>query len=136
MGRWILLFVVLLVGFFSPFSRAGEQPRVEKVEVIGNEAIPDSTILFYISEKPGEVYSPQKVAEDIKPSRIERAKDQISLFIENLRGDRIAIVPFAGKSYVQCPLTDDYGAAKMFLSLLDTNSIQEQGTNIGDAIKT
>ena len=75
-------------------------------------------------------------AEDIKPSRIERAKDQISLFIENLRGDRIAIVPFAGKSYVQCPLTDDYGAAKMFLSLLDTNSIQEQGTNIGDAIKT
>lgn len=74
-------------------------------------------------------------AEDIKPSRIERAKDQISLFIENLTGDRIAIIPFAGKSYVQTPLTDDYGAAKMFLSLLNTNSIQQQGTNIGNAIE-
>lgn len=74
-------------------------------------------------------------AEDIKPSRIGRAKDQISLFIENLKGDRIAIIPFAGKSYVQCPLTDDYGASRMFLNLLDTNSIQEQGTNIGNAIE-
>ncbi len=73
-------------------------------------------------------------ATDIKPSRIERAKDQISLFIDNLKGDRVAIIPFAGKSYVQCPLTDDYAAAKMFLSLLNTNSIQEYGTNIGSAI--
>ena len=73
-------------------------------------------------------------ATDIKPSRIERAKDQISLFIDNLKGDRVALIPFAGKAYVQCPLTDDYAAAKMFLSLLNTNAIQEFGTNIGAAI--
>ena len=66
LGRLFVLFVVLFVGLLSPLSHAGEQKRVEKVEVIGNEAIPDSTILFYISEKPGEVYSPQKVAKDIK----------------------------------------------------------------------
>jgi Ca-activated chloride channel homolog len=74
-------------------------------------------------------------AQDIRPSRIERAKDQISLFIDQLKGDRIGIVAFAGRSFVQCPLTDDYGAAKMFLSILDTETVPTYGTNIGNAIE-
>ena len=75
-------------------------------------------------------------AKDIQPSRIERAKDQISLFIDQLKGDRIAIVTFAGRSFVQCPLTDDYGAAKLFLSLLDTETVTSYGTDIGKALQT
>ncbi|MDP8220045.1 MAG: VWA domain-containing protein [Candidatus Stygibacter frigidus] len=75
-------------------------------------------------------------ATDIQPSRIERAKDQISLFIDQLKGDRIAIVTFAGRSFVQCPLTDDYGAAKLFLSLLDTETVTSYGTDIGKALQT
>jgi len=75
-------------------------------------------------------------ASDIQPSRIERAKDQISLFIDQLKGDRIAIVTFAGRSFVQCPLTDDYGAAKLFLSLLNTETVSSYGTDIGKAIQT
>ncbi|MCD6182143.1 MAG: VWA domain-containing protein [Candidatus Cloacimonetes bacterium] len=75
-------------------------------------------------------------AQDIKPSRIDRAKDQISRFIDGLRGDRIAIVAFAGRSFVQCPLTDDYGAAKLFLSLLDTETVTSYGTDIGGALRT
>ncbi|OQX72033.1 MAG: hypothetical protein B6D62_00300 [Candidatus Cloacimonas sp. 4484_275] len=43
-------------------------------------------------------------------------------------------IAFAGRSFVQCPLTDDYGAAKMFLSLLDTETVQSYGTDIGGAI--
>jgi len=74
-------------------------------------------------------------ATDIKPNRIERAKDQISLFIDNLKGDRIALVAFAGKSFVQCPLTDDYAAAHLFLNLLDTNTVSSYGTDIGGAIE-
>ncbi|MDD3049832.1 MAG: VWA domain-containing protein [Candidatus Cloacimonetes bacterium] len=74
-------------------------------------------------------------AQDIRPSRIERAKDQISLFIDQLKGDRIALVAFAGRSFVSCPLTDDYGAAKLFLNLLDTESAGYYGTNIGDALQ-
>jgi Ca-activated chloride channel homolog len=73
-------------------------------------------------------------ATDIQPSRLERAKDQISLFIDQLRGDRIAIIPFAGTAFVQCPLTDDYGAAKLFLSNLDTNSVPVLGTDIAAAL--
>ncbi len=73
-------------------------------------------------------------AEDIKPNRLKRAKDQISLFIDQLKGDRVAIVAFAGKSFVQCPLTDDYGAAKMFLNNIDTDTVPYYGTNIGAAL--
>ncbi|MFO7897332.1 MAG: VWA domain-containing protein [Candidatus Cloacimonadales bacterium] len=73
-------------------------------------------------------------ATDIKPNRIDRAKDQISLFIDQLKGDRIAIVAFAGRSFVQAPLTDDYGAAHLFLNLLDTDVVSTYGTDIGGAI--
>jgi Ca-activated chloride channel homolog len=74
-------------------------------------------------------------AEDISPSRMERAKDQISLFMDQLRGDRIGIVAFAGRSFVQSPLTDDYAAAKMFLSILDTETVPAYGTDMGAAIE-
>ncbi|MCK4956911.1 MAG: VWA domain-containing protein [Candidatus Cloacimonetes bacterium] len=74
-------------------------------------------------------------ATDIKPNRIERAKDQISLFIDQLKGDRIAVVAFAGRSFVQCPLTDDYSATHMFLNLLDTETVPSYGTDIGGAIE-
>ncbi len=73
-------------------------------------------------------------ATDIQPSRLERAKDQISLFIDQLRGDRIAIVAFAGTAFVQCPLTDDYGAAKLFLGNLNTDSVPIFGTDITAAL--
>jgi Ca-activated chloride channel family protein len=75
-------------------------------------------------------------ATDVEPSRIDRAKDQISLFIDQLQGDRIAIVAFAGRSFVQCPLTDDYGAARLFLNLLDTETVPVYGTDIGIALNT
>ncbi len=75
-------------------------------------------------------------ADDIKPNRLQRAKDQIALFIDKLKGDRVAIIPFAGESFIQLPLTDDYNAAKMFLNLLDTNTVPVAGTNIGSALET
>ncbi len=73
-------------------------------------------------------------ATDIVPTRLQRAKDQISAFIDEQKGDRIALIPFAGIAFVQCPLTDDYDAAKMLLGSLNTNSIPVWGTDIGRAI--
>lgn len=74
------------------------------------------------------------MAEDIPPSRLAAAKQALSRFIERLNNDRIAIVIFAGKSYVQLPLTSDYSAAKMFLETISPEMIQVQGTAIGSAI--
>ncbi|MFC1733149.1 VWA domain-containing protein [candidate division KSB1 bacterium] len=74
-------------------------------------------------------------AEDIKPNRLERSKQAISRLIDGLTNDRIGIVVFAGKAYVQLPITTDYAAAKMFISTIKPNLIQEQGTAIGSAIE-
>jgi len=73
-------------------------------------------------------------AEDIKPSRLEKAKYQISNLINKLRGDRVGLIIFAGDAYVQIPLTTDYSAANLFLSAVDFNSVPNQGTAIGLAI--
>lgn len=75
-------------------------------------------------------------AEDIRPNRLMRAKYEIGKFIDRLRGDRVGLVAFAGTSYLHCPLTLDYSAAKLFLDVVDTDIIGTQGTAIADAIST
>lgn len=74
-------------------------------------------------------------AQDIKPSRLEKAKLEVSSLIDKLKGDRVGILTFAGDSFVQCPLTLDYNAAKMFLSIVSPGMMPRPGTAIGDAIK-
>lgn len=73
-------------------------------------------------------------AEDIKPNRLEKAKHAVASFIDKLKGDRIGLIVFAGDAYVQCPLTLDYSAAKMFLNVIDTDLVPKPGTAIGKAI--
>ncbi|MCF8231400.1 MAG: VWA domain-containing protein [Bacteroidales bacterium] len=73
-------------------------------------------------------------ARDIKPSRLDRAKQAISSLIDRLSGDRIGIIVFAGQAYTQLPITTDYSAGKMFLSNVDSDIVPTQGTAIGNAI--
>ncbi len=75
-------------------------------------------------------------ARDVLPSRLERAKLELSTLLDELKGDRVAIVAFAGDAFVQCPLTSDYAAAKLFLKAIDPEQMQEGGTNIGAALLT
>jgi len=75
------------------------------------------------------------MAEDIKPNRLEKAKHEINSFIDKLEGDRIGLIAFSGKAFVQCPLTLDYGAAKMFLEVMDKELIPVPGTAMGEAIQ-
>jgi Ca-activated chloride channel family protein len=74
------------------------------------------------------------LAEDIKPNRLEKAKHEIGSLIDKLEGDRVGLIAFAGKAFVQCPLTLDYGAAKMFLDIMRPDLIPIPGTAIGEAI--
>lgn len=76
------------------------------------------------------------LARDIVPSRLAKAKREVSAFLERLEGDRVGLVAFAGDAYLQCPLTLDYGAARMFLDVIDPGSVTRQGTNLGAAIRT
>lgn len=74
------------------------------------------------------------MAADIKPSRLERAKQSLNHLIEKLEGDRLGIIVFAGEAYVQLPITTDYNAAKMFIASINTDIVPTQGTAIGSAI--
>ncbi|MBQ6534084.1 MAG: VWA domain-containing protein, partial [Opitutales bacterium] len=78
--------------------------------------------------------SKSMLAEDVKPSRLERAKLSVLDLAEMLDGNRIGIVAFSGQAFLQCPLTLDYDAFRMSLEALDTNVIQRGGTNIAAAI--
>lgn len=75
------------------------------------------------------------LAQDIKPSRLERAKQSINRLIDDLENDRLGLVVFAGKAYTQLPITTDYAAAKLMLSTVSTDLVPVQGTAIGKAIE-
>ena len=75
------------------------------------------------------------LAEDIKPNRLERSKIAIRDLLEMLKGDRMAIVTFAGNSTVKCPLTQDYAFVRMVLADISTESSSRGGTMIGDAVR-
>ncbi|MCE1188612.1 MAG: VWA domain-containing protein [Ignavibacteria bacterium] len=73
-------------------------------------------------------------AEDLKPSRLELAKREISDLMKRLHGDRIGLIVFAGEAYVQFPLTSDYSAANLFLNAVDAGTVPQPGTAIASAI--
>ncbi|QZE15309.1 VWA domain-containing protein [Halosquirtibacter laminarini] len=74
------------------------------------------------------------LAEDIKPSRLERAKMAVSKLTDKLNSDQIGLVVFGGQAYTQIPITSDYASAKMFLASVNTQMVPVQGTAIGAAI--
>ncbi len=79
--------------------------------------------------------STSMLAEDIKPNRLSRAKRKISDLLDMLEGDRIGLVAFAGTAFIQCPLTLDYTALKLFLDATDTDLISAKGTALAEAMR-
>jgi len=112
--------------FFFFLVLALVRPRFgAKMEMIERKGI-DLMVALDISQS--------MLAEDIVPNRIDLAKHEIAKLIDMLKGDRVGIVVFAGESFVQCPLTLDYGAARMFLDAVSTGWVERQGTALADAI--
>lgn len=75
------------------------------------------------------------LAKDLSPNRLENAKASLNMIIDELAGNRIGLAAFAGSSFVNCPLTTDVGAVKIFLKSIDTELIPNPGTDIGGAIE-
>lgn len=74
------------------------------------------------------------LAQDVQPSRLDRAKQLVNRLLDRMSNDRIGLVVFAGNAYVQMPLTVDYGAARMYLSTINPSMVPTQGTAIDKAI--
>jgi len=78
--------------------------------------------------------SKSMLAKDIQPDRLTRAKQLITRMLEKMQNDRVALVVFAGRAYLQVPLTVDYGALKMMLQNVRPDMIPTQGTEFGEAV--
>jgi Ca-activated chloride channel family protein len=119
--KWVFFLVFVLFAVFSLV-----RPRFGvKMEIVERRGV-DVIVALDISKS--------MLAEDIAPDRLERAKFEIARFMDLCRGDRVGLIVFAGESFVQCPLTLDYGAAKMFLNVVTTDWVQVPGTAMADAI--
>jgi Ca-activated chloride channel family protein len=74
------------------------------------------------------------LTEDVKPSRLEHAKSELSKLLDMLAGDKVGLVAFAGSAALLSPITTDIGSLKMFVEGLSTQSVATQGTNFKDAL--
>jgi Ca-activated chloride channel family protein len=124
--QWIKIVLFLLAFIFLSIAIARPQ--------IGTHAVPVTAegidLVFALDT------SLSMLAEDMKPNRLMRAKHEIAALMDKLRGDRVGIVIFSSMGFIQCPLTVDYAAAKLFLDAVDTNSVSVPGSAIADAIST
>jgi len=125
-GRRKLKAVLVLAGLAS-LVMAAVDPRWSKTIVEVQRRGVDIIVCLDVSRS--------MLAEDIAPNRLERAKSELADMLKSLRGDRIGLVTFAGKPVLSCPLTIDYGAFRMTLDDVDTQSSPRGGTLIGDAVR-
>lgn len=74
------------------------------------------------------------LAEDVTPSRLDKAKMLVSSLVDNMNDDKIGMIVFAGDAFTQLPITSDYVSAKMFLDNISPDMIDVQGTDIAHAL--
>ncbi|MBE0652394.1 MAG: VWA domain-containing protein [Bacteroidales bacterium] len=123
--RIVLKFILLMFSLaFLIIALAGPRvgSKLQEVEKKGREII----IALDVSNS--------MLAEDIKPNRLEKAKESLNRLLNDLGNDRIGLIVFAGDAYTQIPVTTDYGAARLFLNSVTTEMVSKQGTSISSAI--
>jgi Ca-activated chloride channel homolog len=79
--------------------------------------------------------SKSMMAEDIKPNRLERARQVVYKLMDRLPDDRIGLVLFAGRAYMQMPLSTDHAAARMYIQQAGPETVPTQGTVVADALR-
>lgn len=74
------------------------------------------------------------LAEDVRPSRLDKAKMLVSNMVDDMKEDKVGLIIYAGQAFTQLPITNDYVSAKMFLDEISPSMINVQGTDIATAI--
>jgi len=118
-GLWLLAFFMVFAALARP--QYGSEYREVKRRGID--------LVFAVDT------SRSMLAEDAVPNRLERARIAITDFVDRLEGDRIGLIPFAGKAFSLCPLTLDYSAFQQSLDALTTEIIPHHGTDLASAVE-
>lgn len=126
-GKQRLKFILLLLTYFFLVVSAANPQIASSMDKKDRKGC-DVMICLDISNS--------MLANDLSPDRLSRAKLAINQLITQMQGDRIGIVVFAGSSFTFLPLTSDYATAKMFTDVIDTKLVDNQGTNIQEALET
>ncbi len=79
--------------------------------------------------------SDSMLAEDVRPSRLEQTKTDLSRLLDRMPGNRVGVIAFAGSAAVLSPLSNDPNAIKMYIESLSTSSVSSQGTSFEEALR-
>ncbi len=115
----VLVLLSLVLGIANPQTGS-------KMESVQREGI---DLIFAVD------VSKSMLAEDVAPSRLARARQLVSACVDELGGDRVGLIAYAGEAFPQLPITTDLAAAKLFLDRLRTDQISSQGTAMSEAVE-
>lgn len=124
--RFFVKFILVLIAF-TVGVLAVMNPRKPGASSSGVRKGIDVAVVLDVSKS--------MLAADLAPNRLERAKQFITKLMNEMPDDRIALILFAGKAYMQMPLTADHGAAQLFVSAASPDAVPQQGTVISDALE-
>ena len=125
-ARFNIKFLLALIGFaICVIAAANLQKRADHENVTRKGV--DVMIALDVSKS--------MLAEDLPPNRLERARQLVNRLMTQMPNDRIGIVLFAGRAYLQMPLTTDHSAARMYIQQAGPNMVPTQGTVVGEALR-
>lgn len=126
-GRRLTKALLLLLGL-ALLVTALARPAWDRQEGVVRRSGRDVVFLLDVSRS--------MLAEDLAPNRLEHAKLAILDAVARLRGDRVALVAFAGTAVVKCPLTLDYGFFRLALEGMGADAVSRGGSKLGDALRS
>ncbi len=124
--RFLIKACLALVALFAIVLAAANIQKPGSMENVQRKGV-DVMLVLDVSKS--------MLARDIKPSRLERAKQFLLRLVDQLPNDRIGLVLFAGRAYMQMPLTTDHGAAHMYIQQASPDEVPTQGTVIAEALR-
>jgi Ca-activated chloride channel family protein len=123
--RFLVKFILVLSAFILTGLGVANLQYPKQVEQVQRQGV-DVILVLDVSKS--------MLARDIQPNRLERSKQLMNRLIDKLRNDRIGLVLFAGRGYLQMPLTTDHSSAKIYVNSASPESVPAQGTVIGEAL--
>jgi Ca-activated chloride channel family protein len=124
--RFTLKFIAAALALGAIITGAANLQKPGKMEDVSRKGV-DVMIALDVSKS--------MLADDIKPNRLERAKQFVNRLMEKMENDRVGLILFAGRAYVQMPLTTDHSAARMYVQSAGPDAVPSQGTVIGQALR-
>ncbi len=124
--RFLAKFIILLVAMICCIIGLANLQFPQKQAIVNRKGV-DVMIALDVSKS--------MLATDIQPNRLERAKLVVSALIDQLEGNKVGLILFAGRAYLQTPLTTDLSAVKIYLNAASPNAVPTQGTVIGEALQ-